>query len=117
LTRATSSYFFPTKGKGVIKGSLVSQHNNKQFLKYMEVRFGSGKGNRGIRLIMSDGSGAYTYKFDQNPHTAPGNYNKNQKELYYNAGVAFAQTYLPNNSPKTFSFNACGCDYSATLQV
>lgn len=110
LERATGSYFFPTKGKGLIQGSLVNQGNQREYLKYMEVRFGSGKGPRGIRLTMSDGSGSYNYKFEQNPHTSPGNYNKNQKELYLKAALEFVRHSLPIDR---FDFKACGGDYTA----
>ncbi len=126
IATTTAPYFFPTKGKKLIEGPIYygekTEANGKktkiQILKYMEVRYGKGKGPRGIRITMSNGSGSFTYKFSQNPHNAPGNYNKNQTELYENAGITFANQYMQNNTaPPSFTFSACQNDYTADIQT
>ena len=114
VKKTTGPYYFPTKGKKPIMGSMIMKETQKEILKYMEIRYGVGKGPRGIKIVMSDKSGVYEYKFLENPHTVPGNYNKNQKELYDFAAKFVASEYIKSSTiPPKFSFKACQSKYNA----
>ena len=101
------SCFPVARGNGLAKGQIGG-------IKYMEKRYGSGKGPRGIRLN-GDNYKAIIYKFTDNPHFAPGNYNSNQAELYDKA-AKYLSDHHSNEPPTTFSFEACGHTYAANLE-
>ena len=119
LTEA-GKYSFPVAGKGkkLISGTLVGEKNVK-LAQYVEVRYGkSGSGNRGIRIISDHQTlppGTHQYKFAPNPHTAQGNYNKNQEELYSQAAKTIVTTAVQNGQfPQSIVFNACQFTYTAS---
>ncbi|UKE82891.1 hypothetical protein PJ912_17485 [Pectobacterium colocasium] len=58
---------------------------------YAEQKYGSGAGNRGIRIMAATRD--QTYKFSPNPHDDPW-YNKNQEKFYRTAAEALADSYL-----------------------
>ncbi len=120
-----STYFFPTgKGKKVFSGNITKTIVKKEkgsektevveVLKYMEVRYGKGKGPRGIRLTMSDKSGSYVYKFTDNPHTKTPQYNNKGNELYDAAALQAATLNLAQ-SP-TFTCMAYNHLFTAVRQ-
>ncbi|WP_075883964.1 S1 family peptidase [Candidatus Protochlamydia sp. W-9] len=106
------------KGKKLIDGEINSEQQ-QVLAKYIEVRYGKGAGNRGIRIMLCQalGTGTSGYKFSPNPHTAPGNYNKNQTELYLNAAKEIVKNFMEQNRfLKTITFDACQHTYSAELE-
>lgn len=90
----------------------------RTLVKYMEVRYGKGKGNRGIRITPDPalGDGTFNYKFSPNPHTAEGNYNKNQDDLYSKAALKIVGQLVKKQLPQSFDFQACQSTYSAILE-
>jgi len=115
-------YSFPVgKGKKLISNTVGETDGEKRtFAKYMEVRYGNkGRGNRGIHIMLCPalGKGPLNYKFSPNPHTAQGNYNKNQEELYKEAALNVVRHLMSQKqAPKSFTFNACQATYSAILE-
>jgi len=115
-------YSFPVgKGKALVSCQVVEKEGEKRILaKYMEVRYGNkGGGNRGIRIKLCPvlGKGTSNYKFSPNPHTAQGNYNKNQEELYLNAALKIVNHLISQKQfQQSFDFDACQATYSATLE-
>jgi hypothetical protein len=115
-------YSFPVgQGKTLVSGQVVEKEGQKRILaKYMEVRYGNkGGGNRGVRITLCPvlGKGTFNYKFSPNPHTAQGNYNKNQEELYLNAALKIVNHLISQKQfQHSFDFDACQATYSATLE-
>jgi V8-like Glu-specific endopeptidase len=123
-TPQRTSYSFPTgKGKGLITDSIPIEHRDTKkpldAVKYMELRYGKGGGNRGIVVTFPSSlkGEKICYKFSPNPHTSGGNYNKNQKELYFNAAKKIVEfKFSIGNFPNQFSFEACQYEFSAVLE-
>jgi V8-like Glu-specific endopeptidase len=115
--------FSVARGKKLIKGKVWGKQQGQKLdlADYVEVRYGkNGAGNRGISIILCPalGTGTYQYKISPNPHTASGNYNKNQKELYSKAAEEIIRKFIEHNKKflPIVSFNACKSDYSAELE-
>lgn len=120
LQRMGTSSFPVGRGKGLVSNSITNDAG-VILAKFMEVRSGKkGGGNRGIRIVMqaAAGTGEYVYKFSPNPHTAPGNYNKNQPELYEKAAMKMMELSMQDRQvPQNFTFDACKHTYTANRQA
>lgn len=114
---ASSRFSYPVRGKGkqLIRGTISQQ------LKYIEVRYGNGAGNRGIKINLvhlTPGVGPLTYKFSPNPHSEK-RYNKDQKALYRCAAERFSLLRLQQAAaaaPQQFNFQAYQIEFTATRQ-
>ncbi|MCB1084912.1 MAG: trypsin-like peptidase domain-containing protein, partial [Chlamydiia bacterium] len=116
----------PVRGGGAPYSGVVTDGEDQKKpvikAKYIEIRYGNGKGNRGIRIARQQPlTGSPIYKFSPNPHTAPNsNYNKNQGELYGQAALTFYRLLDQNQNqvqvPQNFEFDACNPTFTATQQ-
>lgn len=114
----TDNYSFPVRGKGKSSISGTVGFPGNVLAKYVEVRYGkAGRGDRGVRIWGTAlGRAALKYKFSPNPHNAPGNYNKNQQELYQNAANMIVNLLIQHQQPVSpIQFHACNTMYTATL--
>lgn len=113
LRADTSVYFFPTGRKKLQTSGTIKNTDNKKLLAYAEVEYAAGAGARGIKITMSDGSGTFQYRFDENPHFYTKQYNNNRGALYLNAAQAAS---LLTPGIQTFTFEAYKKPFTARLQ-
>ncbi len=119
LSRAFNDSF-PVKGKGKkLYSRVLTDKAKTEIAKLLEKRYGNtGGGNRGVRIILCAPLGKENklYKFSPNPHTAPGNYNNHQPELYDKAGIAIVNKFIADKKwPQSIDFAACKTTYIATI--